>query len=299
LFCFDAENWWYMKKHSKFEIISHLRAMGIKNGDTVLVRASLNKIGRVESPSKKVIMDSLLEAVGSDGTIVSLGFTKSYFLGIGAKAPSKHFTVDSKPNIGALANLFLQHPSSVRSTHPTNSYIAIGKHANDIIEGHDESSLSYSPISKLISLNGKMILIGCIKDSPGFTTVHYAQEKLGLTKKNIICRLQRVYYWKIDKIALFTRKDAGGCSAGFRTFYSDYLEENKLTIGHVGDAPSMLINAKDSFEIEYKRISENNKYFMCDNPLCLSCRASWLFNLGSIPKFLINKTLNLIQTRGK
>jgi len=288
-----------MLKHTKSSLVSQLQGMGVEKGDTVLIRASLNKLGRIESPFKETLMESLLEAVGDDGTLVSLGFTKSFLFDKDAKKTENNFTVNTIPNIGALAKLFLKHPNSIRSQHPTNSYIAIGKHANEIVENHDESSLSYTPISNLIRLKGKMLLIGCIEDSPGFTTVHYAQEKLGLTQMSLISRLQKVYFLKNGVKTLFRRRDSGGCSAGFRNFYADYLEKNKLTVGYVGSASSLLINAEDAYTIEYNRMKENRKYFMCSNELCVSCRATWLFNLWGIPKYIFFKSINLIKSVGK
>lgn len=45
----------------------------------------------------------------------------------------------------------------------------------------------YDPIKKLIELNAKMIIFGIIDESPGFfTTVHYAQQELGLTKQSFL-----------------------------------------------------------------------------------------------------------------
>jgi aminoglycoside N3'-acetyltransferase len=282
--------------YTKEDLVVHLKSIGINQGDTVLVRASLGRVGRMASPGKKTFMAALQTVVGPDGTLVSLAFTRSFIFGIGAKKPHNIFTKETPPSIGALANMFLNHPDHKRSKHPTNSFIAIGKNAQDIVSNHNENSLSYTPISRLIELNAKMLLVGCIKDSPGFTTVHYAQEVLGITRKSFFSYLLWVYYKNADKNKLFIRKDCGGCSAGFRKFYADYLEESKLSIGMVGDAQSMLINSVDAYNIEYERIKKNHKYFLCDNNLCVVCRVSWLFNMQDIPKYLIYKSINLIKS---
>lgn len=283
--------------YEKSDLIHQLRSLGVQEGDTLLVRASLGAVGRVKGNFKSTFMDALLESVGDKGTLISLGFTPSFLSRKMARKKENIFSTDKVPNIGALAKMFHQHPNRFRSCHPTNSYIAIGRHAEYFVSEHDEHSLSYTPISKLLELNGKMLIVGCVKDSPGFTTVHYAQEKIGLTKKSLISWLQKVYFMKDGQLKLFTKTDTGGCSAGFRKFYADYIEEDKLKIGHVGEAQSLLINAVDSYTIESSRIRENNKYFLCDNNLCLSCRATWTFNLIDMPKYLFFKILTILRKK--
>lgn len=83
----------------------------------------------------------------------------------------------------------LSHPKAFRSKHPTNSYVAIGKNAKYIFGNHDENSGSYEPIRKIVELEGKMILIGCVESSPGFTTTHLAEVDLGLHKRIIFPNL--------------------------------------------------------------------------------------------------------------
>ena len=155
--------------------------LGITQGDTVLIRGNLGKVGRIK---KEIFLKSLLDVVGPNGTIVTLGFTKAFpFYKV-----DKDFIFDlqTKPNTGALGSIFLNHPQAQRSCHPTNSYIAIGKNAQYILENHDENSLIYDPMKKLIELNAKMLIFGIIEDSPGFTTVHLAQQELGLDRKSVV-----------------------------------------------------------------------------------------------------------------
>ncbi|WP_375752252.1 AAC(3) family N-acetyltransferase [Vibrio sp. HN007] len=284
--------------YSKEDLVRHLKNLGVEKGDTVLVRASLSNIGRIERPSKKVIIDALLESVGCEGTIVGLAFTET-FVRKSNDSQNIIFTKDTKPNTGALANLMLKHPQCKRSKHPTNSFVAIGKNAEFVVNGHDESSLSYTPISKLMELDGKMLLIGCVKDSPGFTTVHYAQQVLGLTKLNLMSGLFKSYYLKEGKKILFKRPDVGGCSGGFGKFYADYIKEGILKVGSIGDANSILINANDAYDVDFKKISENKKAFMCDDPLCITCRATWLFNIQELPFYIVRKAVDVFVNKVK
>lgn len=265
--------------------------LGITQGDTVLIRGNLGKVGRIK---KEIFLKSLLDVVGQNGTIVTLGFTKAFpFYKV-----DKDFIFDlqTKPNTGALGSIFLNHPQAQRSCHPTNSYIAIGKNAQYILENHDENSLIYDPMKKLIELNAKMLIFGIIEDSPGFTTVHLAQQELGLTKKSFFKGFFRVLYKnKHDEIKLFKKNDVGGCSAGFGKFYSHYLSHNVLKIGKIGKSIALSINSRDSYQIEYDLLKNDNSFHLCDNPLCLSCRCTWKYNLKYLPNFIILKLINIIK----
>lgn len=173
-------------------LVESFKSLDIAQGDTVFIRGNLGKVGRLKPRS--IFLDALLEVVGEEGTIATLGFTKAFPF---YKIDKEYIFDRNTPSTsGALAKLFMNHTKCVRSEHPTNSFLAIGKNASIIVEEHDESSLSYAPMKKIIELNAKMVIFGIIADSPGFTTVHYAQEELGLTKKSLFKGVLKVYYYK-------------------------------------------------------------------------------------------------------
>ncbi|MCP4761345.1 MAG: hypothetical protein GY870_06160 [archaeon] len=278
--------------YSKNEIIQDFLNLGISKGDVVFIRGNLGKIGRIRDKNRRVLLESILEVIGKEGTLVTLGFSKAFpFYSV-----NKEFIFnESTPTIvGALEKEFLAYPGCKRSKHPTNSFLAIGENADYILEGHNESSLSYEPMRKIIELNSKMILFGIIKNSPGFTTVHYAQQELGLTKKSLLNGFFRVFYCKDGDKKLFIKRDVGGCSGGFDKFYKSYLDSGILRSGKIGSSSAILVSALESYRIEYDLLKENNSYHFCDNPVCMSCRASWKYNLIYLPTYLVLKTLNTI-----
>lgn len=263
--------------------------LGISSGDTVFVRGDLGKIGRIENKKRELFIQSLQSVIGGEGTIISLGFTKAFpFYRIDKNAI---FDNMSLPTTGALGKLFLYYSDCKRSTHPTNSFLAIGKNAKYIVEGHDENSLSYSPMAKVVELKAKMILFGTIQSSPGFTTAHYAQEVLGLTQKSLFKGLYKVFYMKNGKKRLFVRRDAGGCSLGFAKFYQHYMHHGIVTFGHVGRASAIMVPADKAYQIEYKLLEKDPSYHFCDDISCLSCRATWIYDLKYTPYFIISKII--------
>jgi aminoglycoside N3'-acetyltransferase len=280
--------------YSKEQLIDQLVAMGIEQGDTVLIRAALRQVGAVDGGAA-TIMKALQETVGKNGTLVTLGFTS--LTPRWKLKESVVFTEKSKSNTGALAKCFLLDKGCQRSKHPVNSFLAIGPKAEKILKNHDASSLSYAPMNALRADNAKMLIFGCVSNSPGFTTVHSVQENLGLTKKSWFNGLAGALYEDNGKVHTYIKKDFGGCSAGFSKFYSNYIESEALVVGRVGQAYALLIGVKTSYDIEFKLIKNNNQYFLCDKPSCFSCRVSWKNNILGIPIFIMDKILKTLRIR--
>lgn len=251
-------------------IISNLKSLGINKGDTLFIRADLSKIGRLEEKNKKIYVEAILEAIGEEGTLVGLSFTKDFLI-----KPNKDYIFDGSNSsyVGSFSNIMLSHEKSIRSSHPTNSYVAIGKNAEFITKNHDETSGAYDPIRKIIELNSKMLLIGCADSSPGFTTTHLAEIDLGLHKRIIFPFFNKVFYRKNNKVKLFKRKDLGGCSSSYKKLYSEYISNEILFSGYIGNAYTLLTSAKDAYQIDYKIGLSNNKFNICESDNCFMCNA--------------------------
>lgn len=273
---------------------SDLENLGITKGDTVLIRADLGAIGKLETKKREDYINFILDVVGEEGTIVGLSFTSGFFI---KKNKNIIFDGTNKSYTGAFANTMLKHPKAIRSTHPTNSYVAIGKNAQYILEKHNERSGAYEPIRKILELNGKMILIGCVESSPGFTTTHLAEVDLGLHKRIIFPTLNGSYYKKNNEIKLFKRKDLGSCSSTFYKFYGHYVKNELLIQGYIGNAYSILIDAKKAFDIDFKILNDNPKITLCENPSCMLCRARRWDNLKDMPMFFIRNVIPIIARK--
>ena len=274
----------FEKLYDKIKL--QLSQIGLKNGDTLLVRADLSALGKL-SRNKIDYVRVFLDILGDTGTQIALAFTQSTFI---IKNKNYIFDGTNKANTGSFANIMLSHSKAIRSRHPTNSFVAIGQNAKFILNGHDHKSGTYEPIRKIIQLKGKMMLIGCIASSPGFTTAHLAETDLGLHKRIILPKLDNCYY-KNDEgvISLFRRSDIGGCSYTFQKFYSHYLLNNILQQGYIGNAHSILLDAEKAYVIEKEILRNNPKYNICDRPNCFLCRTRRWDNLKDMPFFLIKK----------
>jgi aminoglycoside N3'-acetyltransferase len=269
--------------HTREDLVRGLEALGLVRGDVVLVRAALRKIGPVQGRVADLFLRALFDVVGEEGTILGLSFTKTFLF------PARHteyvFDGTQPPVTGGLAAALLGWPGAVRSRHPTNSFAAVGRRAAEILSGHDAGAPCFRPMEEIVRSGGKMILVGCLDESPGFSTVHLVQDHLGLSRRSLLGRVSGVLYRDGDEVRVYRKRDVPGCSMGFGTFYEHYERAGKLRRANVGDADSMGIVARDAYEIEYPLVRDDPRFPLCRNPGCESCRGTLLYNLREAPFF--------------
>lgn len=270
-------------------------ALSIMRGDVLLVRGGLRAViqgglravGRITA---KEFVGALLDTIGPEGTLVSLAFTGSTFM---RKAnPAKPFTASSPTNAGALPTAMLAHPDAKRSRHPTCSYVAIGRAADQILAGHGPDSGAYEPVRTIMNMQGKCVLVGCVRSSPGFTTAHVAEIDLGHHRRVIMPWLSSTYY--VDEngeTKLFRRKDIGLCSMSFWKYYAHYVRAGILTTGYVGNAYSIMAPASACYEIEKTILSKSPRFNVCDSPDCFVCNARRWDRLHRLPIFVVRKAM--------
>lgn len=281
---------------TKSNLAHNFSEIGVQNGDTVLIRASLGAVGRMEKKANTFI-DALSEVVGPEGTIVSLAFTSGSWI----RKPKVEdmFTPDKKSYAGALPNALLKYPNAYRSAHPMCSYIAIGKNALFVTSDHDCNSTAYEPVRKIIELHGKCMLVGCVNSSPGFTTTHLAEADLGyLDSLPVMPWLNKTYYTDENgKLKIFSRKDPGLCSQSFYKFYSLYVKEGILKTGHIGNAYSILSNAKEAYDIDFNQLKQNKIFNICENKNCFMCNAGRWDRIHLAPLYVIRKLISFAKCK--
>lgn len=278
------------------QLKSDFQFLGVKTGDTILIRASIGAVGRLNGGADAFI-DALIDTVGSGGTIISLAFTGGAFL----KKPRKEnaFSLSKRSYAGALPNAMIKRENAYRSSHPMCSFVAIGKNAEDLTKDHDENSPAYEPVRNIVELGGKCILVGCVKNSPGFTTTHLAEADLGyLAKLPVLPWLRSTYYQAGDgALKLFRRKDPGLCSNSFYKFYALYVRESLLISGFVGNAYSILAPAKECYEIDIETLRKDQKYNICDSKDCWTCNVGRWDRIHCAPAYFARKIFKKIGNK--
>ncbi|MBR1504707.1 MAG: AAC(3) family N-acetyltransferase [Prevotella sp.] len=183
----------------KQDLLAAFRELGMQPGMTVMVHTSLSSMGYVCGGAPTVI-EALLEAVGSEGTIMMP--TQSWKnldpeVGVHPEVSEDEWQVirDNWPaydkrttptqTMGTVAELFRQWPGSLRSDHPARSVSANGRHAAYLTEHHDLSNIfgDGSPIGRLYELDGYVLLIGVGYDKN--TSLHLADARANYPSKHL------------------------------------------------------------------------------------------------------------------
>jgi aminoglycoside 3-N-acetyltransferase len=258
-------------------ILHDLQAIGLRQGDLVLITADLGAVGFAErnrSQTGRAWMEILRAAVGVEGTVIVVGYTASFFRF--KKDPAVVFDRNASPTSGALSKAFLQDQAVLRSAHPTCSYFGFGPEAGALLAGHDAGSPSYAVIGKVIARGGKNLMLGTVDRKNAPMAFHYAQEELGHTKQHPFCGWFQSYYRTAEgEVRLFTQWDCGGCSRGAYHLYGALAVEGAVTFGTVGNARSALMDGSTSLRIIKAAIGRNRRLTLCDDPSCLSCYGHW------------------------
>ena len=134
-----------------------------------------------------------------------------------------------------------------------------------------------------------MLLVGCNKESPGFSTVHYVQSELGLSSKHWTRYLYDVRYERDGRNVKWTPSEDPGCSRGFDKMYPNYIRTENFITGYVGSAYSILVRARKAYEVERDVLARNPLAVLCDRDDCVSCRILRGYNLTAIPGAVLKR----------
>ena len=275
--------------------MDQLVALGVRQGDILFVTADLMQVGlffKSRSETKCAWVDLLTKAVGEQGTIIVAAYTPVFFRF--KKNARVVFTSQAASTAGALSNALIGDERSVRSRHPTNSCVAIGRDAEEIMRGHNQNSPAYSVLGEVVRRGGRHLMLGTLDRKNAPMSLHYAQELLGITKTEPTVGMFQSYYLdESGQQQLFTSWDVGGCSRGGYKMFGHLIVDDAISIGRVGQSQAALIDAKKSTSIAYNALAADRSAFICDNLSCVSCRGRWTVSGLKTPivyfKFLIQK----------
>ncbi len=155
-----------------------LRALGLRDGDAVIVHAAFRPFNGFQGEPSHVI-DCLTDIVGPAGHLfmVSMPYEGTARDYLAEPAP---FDVRRSPSrMGLLSEAFRRRPGVVRSANPLHPILAWGPKADWVVAGHD--SLQYScgpgsPFEKMLELGGKALFFDV--DLDVLTFMHYLEDRL-------------------------------------------------------------------------------------------------------------------------
>jgi aminoglycoside 3-N-acetyltransferase len=150
---------------------------GIESGDVVLLHSNIVRtMGLLKrngfQPLVHTIMESFIQAVGKDGTLLFPLFNFDFTDGI-------TFDINTtKSHMGALTEAARNHPDAIRTGHPIYSFCAIGALAYkfkgvDNVSGYGADS----PFGILRELDGKIAIL----DVTEMTFHHHVEEMMSVS----------------------------------------------------------------------------------------------------------------------
>lgn len=152
-----------------------LAGLGVLEGRALFVHVALGALGYFP-PGPAGLIALLLRRLGPGGTLVMPAFP---FTGSMVAYVDTHpvFDVRHTPSrIGLVTETFRTWPGVRRSLHPTHSVCALGRLAEEWVEGHDRCSSpcgSGSPFDRLVASDGWILRLG----TSVLTLGHWLQDR--------------------------------------------------------------------------------------------------------------------------
>ena len=226
---------------TKEVLIHKFSQLGIKQGDTLLVHASLSSLGYVVGGAEALFL-ALRDMTGKEGTIVVPSQTVEisdpatwqyppvpveWHDVIRSSMPAYSKDLSYSKAMGAFSQFVGILPDSIRSNHPMYSFTAIGKKAGEII-GQDSFDFPFgdkSPLGRMYSIGAKVLMIGT--DFETNTSLHLAENRLN---REVIQERSKILTEHGEKWISFKNIELD--------IYNDYLEiqknfMNQNTINHI------------------------------------------------------------------
>lgn len=141
---------------SNADFVQHFRALGLQNGDDVILHSKLTSFGLVPGGASSPF-DALQEVIGKKATIV----VPTYCFQLSEKDIYDPMTTPSD-NMGVISEYVRKLPNAVRSACPIHNHSAIGDKASQLLQ--IDGNVSFGPNSDfawLATHDFKLVLLGC------------------------------------------------------------------------------------------------------------------------------------------
>ncbi|NOZ21352.1 MAG: AAC(3) family N-acetyltransferase [Planctomycetes bacterium] len=244
---------------NRSDLIQAVKALGIKEGDIVLLHSSLGSIGHVEGGAKTVV-EVFLGVLGPSGTLLAPTFATS----------SEVFDPDKDPtSLGAIAEAVRRHRRAVRSRHPLASVAAIGAKAKDLIKDHEKAKTAHgegTPYHRLAEMDGYVVLLGTDQDRS--TLLHTAE---ALCELPYLSTQRRKYLDAQGKVRSGTYHFFPGPHRNFIGLDRRLREKGIVKLDRIGNAVVRVMKAKPLLDELVAMLKADPAGVLCDNPRCEDC----------------------------
>ncbi|NKB67867.1 MAG: hypothetical protein GKR89_12470 [Candidatus Latescibacteria bacterium] len=265
---------------SPSDIAGQLRQLGLTEGSTVLVHASLRQIGPIRGGGQG-LLQGIQQVVGPSGMIMVVSFS------FGSVDPacwfhppdpedlenrrretaplSVHTPID--PCLGIFPRIVWDTPGARRS--PCLSFVALGHRAEELVANRDlgRSYGPTGPFGELHKVDGWVLYAGV-----GFsaaTSVHRAEDQMDLPY--LVRDVPLRYKISEGEWIQFDEGRDYGCSAHFKSVIPVLQASGALKEGKVGQADSYLVRHNHVVQAAISLLQSDRAALLCNNPDCEWC----------------------------
>ena len=240
------------------QLVTQLRALGVRSGSLLVVHAAFSRVGPVEGGPDGLIL-ALVETLGHEGTLVMPSMADDDDT---AFNPAE----SSCRGMGVVADTFWRRPGVLRSDSP-HAFAARGPLAARITADHpvDVPHGPDSPAGRVYQLVGDVLLLGVGHDAN--TTVHVAETiagvRYGCAHHATILkdgRPERVDYFEVDH-----------CCQQFTVLDEALDAGRRQRRGTVGRAAARLVSSRDVVEAALDMIRRDETTFLHPSGACVEC----------------------------
>jgi aminoglycoside 3-N-acetyltransferase len=157
------------------KLVEGFRALGVKEGDTLLVHSSYKSFGEVDGGPETVVR-ALEAALGTDedGTLIMPTFNFDFNKGVPWDVRK------TRSKMGALTEIVRMDKRAKRVFHPFYSFAILGKHAEMLGSLRYKSAYERNSVfGKLRDLDGKIMVIG-LSYNNSMTFFHHIEQMEGV-----------------------------------------------------------------------------------------------------------------------
>jgi aminoglycoside N3'-acetyltransferase len=185
------------------DLAADLERLGVRRGETLMVHASLRKIGKTEGGGAGVVA-ALDAAVGPEGTLLMILGAQIDHEWVNARpeaerpglladvAPYDPWTAPVLPEVGALAEVFRTLDGTIVDDNPSGRFAARGACAAELLADlpWDDYYGPGSPLQRLVDGGGRVLRLGANPET--VTALHYAEYLADVPGKRRVRRHYRV-----------------------------------------------------------------------------------------------------------
>jgi len=249
----------------KSQLKADLKRIGITKGDHVSVALSFKKVGFVKD-GPDALIDSLLEVIGPEGTLMMNTFTQSFPL-TEIKRDYVFDPLSTVPYTGLVPKTLMKRKDAIRSRHPTCSVVALGRLSKYITDGHDEHSQPFLPYVKLAQVGGKHLCIGIDDRLVGLR--HEAQRRASLF---IVPTFMGVLYKNLQGLVNVFVWQSPPCNTRLPELVTELERKGIVRRGKIGNAQSIVGNVNELIETMSAMLKKDPTLNLCYDFSCLRCR---------------------------